>query len=104
VTNTGGVAGTQVVPVFVHQPTSAVLVPPHRLVGFTRVTLEPTESRTISLEFALARVAVTPGDIDSAAPPAVARGVYTVEVPTRAEPNDLFPSSSPPLRADFKVS
>jgi len=103
-TNTGGVAGTQVVPLFVHQPTSAVLLPLHRLVGFTRVTLEPTESRTINLEFALAHLAVTPGDIDSAAPPAVERGVYTVEVSTRAEPNDLFPSSSPPLRADFTVS
>src|SRR5215468_3853033 len=36
VSNTGSRAGTDVVPVYVHQPVSAVLVPGQRLVGFTR--------------------------------------------------------------------
>ena len=103
VSNTGGLAGTQIVPVFVHQATSPVLVPPHRLVGFARESLEPGESHTVNLAFPISRLAITPGDIDSAAPPAVERGVYTVEVPTRPEPNDLFPSSSPPLQADFTL-
>jgi len=46
VTNTGAVAGTDVVPVYVHQPVSPVLVPDKRLVGFTRVDLKPGESKT----------------------------------------------------------
>ncbi len=78
-----------------------VLVPPHRLVGFARVNLEPSESRTVNLEFPLSRLAITPGDIDSTAPPKVEGGLYTVEVPTQPEPNDLVPSSSPPMQADF---
>jgi beta-glucosidase len=102
--NTGGIAGTDVVPVFVHQATSPILVPPHRLVGFARVNLEPGESRTVNLEFPVSRLAITPGDIDSSAPPAVERGVYTVEVPTQPQSNDLFPSSSPPLQAAFTVN
>src|SRR5947208_5269408 len=37
VSNTGSVAGTDVVPVYVHQPVSVVVVPPQRLVGVARV-------------------------------------------------------------------
>ncbi len=103
VRNTSSVAGTDIVPVFVRQATSQTLAPPHRLVAFARVNLEPSESRTVNLEFPLSRLATTPGDIESSAPPTVERGVYTVEVPTQPEPNDLFPRSSPPLQADFAV-
>jgi beta-glucosidase len=39
VRNVGGSAGTDIVPVFVQQSAAPVLVPPHRLVGFTRVDL-----------------------------------------------------------------
>src|SRR4051794_37336589 len=39
VTNNGSRGGTDIVPVYVHQPDSAVVVPTQRLVGFTRVTL-----------------------------------------------------------------
>jgi beta-glucosidase len=92
-----------VVPVFVHQAASQIVVPPHRLVAFARVELEPGESRTVNVAFRLSRLATTPGDIDASAPPEVERGVYTVEVPTNPEPNDLFPNSNPPLRADFRV-
>jgi len=104
VTNTGRQAGVDVVPIFVHQETSQVVVPPHRLVGFARVELQPGESRTVNIEFPLSRLATTPGDIDAAAPPRVEPGTYTVEVPTRPEPNDLFPRASPPLKADLRVS
>ena len=104
VTNTGGLAGADVVPVFVHQAVSPIVVPLHRLVGFARVQLGPGESRRVTMDFPLARLAVTPGDIDSSAAPEVLRGVYTVEVPTQPQPNDLFPSSSPPLTAGFSVS
>ena len=61
------------------------------------------ESRTVTVEFPVSRLALTPGDIDASAPPEVERGVYTIEVPTNPKPNDLFPSSSPPLQADFRV-
>ena len=47
VSNTGTVAGTDVVPVYVHQPVSVVLVPNQRLVGFTRVTLNPGQVKTV---------------------------------------------------------
>ena len=104
VTNTGGKAGVEVVPLFVHEESSQVVVAPHRLVGFARVELKPGESRTVNVEFPLSRLAMTPGDIEAAAPPRVEPDVYTVEVPTQPEPNDLFPSSSPPLQAGFRVS
>jgi len=103
VSNTGASAGANVVPVFVHQAVSPIVVPPHRLVGFARVQLEPAESRTVSVEFPLSRLAVTPGDIDSSAPPEVSPGTYTVEVPTQPEPGDLFPTSHAPLKADLNI-
>jgi beta-glucosidase len=104
VTNTGSRAGADVIPVFVHQTTSKVVVPRHRLVGFARVELEASEARGVNVSFPVSRLAVTPGDIDGSAAPAVESGVYTVEVPTQPEPNDLFPSGSPPLQADFRVN
>jgi beta-glucosidase len=103
VTNTGGRSGAYVVPVFVHQQISQVLVAPHRLVGFTRVDLEAGESLTAEVEFPVSRLAVTPGDIDSSVPPEVLSGIYTVEVPTQPQPDELFPASSPPLQADFTL-
>ena len=103
VTNSGELAGADVVPVFVHRTTSQVVVPVHRLVGFARVELQPGESRTVDVRLPRSRLAVTPGDIDASAPPEVERGVYTLEVPTQPAPNDLFPSANPPLQADFTV-
>ena len=41
------VDGTDIVPVYVAQPVSGVVVPPQRLVGFTRVTLDPGQSKTV---------------------------------------------------------
>jgi beta-glucosidase len=103
ISNTGGRAGAEVVPVFVHQTPIQIVVPPHRLVAFARVELDPGESRTVNVEFPVSRVALTPGDIDASAPPEVQRGVYTLDVPTKPEPNDRFPSPSPPLEADVNV-
>jgi beta-glucosidase len=78
VTNTGGRAGTDIVPVYVHQPISAVVVPPQRLVGFARVDLQAAQSRTVSVSFPVSTLAVTPGDIDASAAPAVEPGTYQV--------------------------
>ena len=64
VSNTGSVAGTDVVPVYVHQPVSLVVVPPQRLVGFARVTLNPGQTKTVHVAFPASALAVTPGDIE----------------------------------------
>jgi beta-glucosidase len=59
VSNTGRRAGTDVVPVCVHQPVSAVLVPDQRLVGFTRVTLNPGQVKSVLVAFPVSELAVT---------------------------------------------
>lgn len=76
VTNTGSRAGVDIVPVYVHQPLSDVVVPPRRLVGFTRVDLQPQQSLTVHVQFKVSTLAVTPGDIESVRRPAVEPGTY----------------------------
>ena len=80
VSNTGTRSGTQVVPVYVAQPVSDVVVPPQRLVAFTRVTLDPGRSKVVHLSFPVSVLAVTPGDIDATAPPRVETGAYQVQI------------------------
>ncbi len=92
VSNTGGRAGTDIVPVYVHQPVSAVLVPDQRLAGFTRVTLDPGQSKTVQVSFPVSVLAVTPGDIEATSPPAVELGPYQVQIGTPAT-----------LSADFTI-
>jgi beta-glucosidase len=92
VTNSGSRAGTAVVPVYVHQPVSVVLVPSQRLVGFTRVTLQPGQSKTVNVTFPTSTLALTPDDIDSAASPQVELGSYQVQIGTPAT-----------LSADFTI-
>src|SRR5512146_2440929 len=65
VTNTGSRPGTDIVPVYVHQPVSLVVVPNQRLAAFTRVTLNPGKSKTVSVTFPVSVLAVTPGDIEA---------------------------------------
>jgi beta-glucosidase len=92
VSNTGSVAGTDVVPVYVHQPVSAVVVPPQRLVGWARVTLSPGQSKTVHVAFPASALAVTPGDISGAGSPQVELGAYQVQIGTPAS-----------LSADFTI-
>jgi beta-glucosidase len=92
VSNTGSRAGTAIVPVYVHQPVSAVVVPPQRLVGFTRVTLAPGQTKTVHVAFRTSQLAVTPGDIQGDAAPQVELGSYQVQIGTPAT-----------LSADFTV-
>ena len=84
VANTGSKAGTDIVPVYVHQPVSVVLVPDQRLAGFTRVTLDAGQSKTVQVSFPVSVLAVTPGDIESDSPPAVETGAYQVQIGTPA--------------------
>ena len=92
VSNTGSVAGTDVVPVYVHQPVSVVVVPPQRLVGFARVTLNPGQTKTVQVAFPASALAVTPGDIEGIAAPQVELGAYQAQIGTPAT-----------LSADFTI-
>ncbi len=47
VTNTGDVAGDEVVQLYLHDPVSSMSQPVRRLRGFERVTLEPGQSRQV---------------------------------------------------------
>jgi beta-glucosidase len=80
VSNTGSRSGTDIVPVYVAQPVSSVVVPPQRLVGFTRVTLDPGQSKTVQVDFPVSTLAETHGDIDASGPPKVEPGAYVVQV------------------------
>ncbi len=80
VANTGNRAGTDIVPVYVHQPVSAVLVPNQRLVGFTRVSLDAGQSKTVQVSFPVTELAVTPGDIEGTGSPRVELGDYQAQV------------------------
>jgi beta-glucosidase len=80
VANTGSRAGTTVVPVYVSQPVSTLVVPPQRLVGWARVTLDAGQSRTVHVTFPASELAVTTGDIEASGPRAVERGSYQVQV------------------------
>jgi beta-glucosidase len=80
VANTGSRAGTEVVPVYVRRPVSDVVVPPRRLVGFTRVELDAGESRVVQVRFPVSVLAVTQGDIDGDGSPRVDPGSYQVQV------------------------
>jgi beta-glucosidase len=95
VTNTGGRAGTEVVPVYVSQPVSSVVVPPQRLVGFTRVTLDPGQSQVVTVPFAVSALAETQGDINAAGPPTVEPGSYVVQLnKDTTTPYDVAASAS----------
>ena len=80
VNNTGSRSGTDIVPVYVAQPVSSVVVPPQRLVGFTRVTLDPGQSKTVRVDFPVSTLAETSGDIDASGPPKVEPGAYVVQL------------------------
>jgi beta-glucosidase len=80
VTNTGSTPGTDIVPVYVSQPISSVVVPPQRLVGFTRVDLGGHQSKVVHVSFPAAALAETAGDINASAPPSVEPGAYVVQL------------------------
>ncbi len=85
VANTGSMAGDLVVPVFVSQPISAVLVPAKRLVGFTRVHLGAGQSATVSVTVPWNALAVVPGDVDSSGPMTVESGQYVFSTGTASQ-------------------
>jgi beta-glucosidase len=86
VANTGSRAGTDVVPIYIHQPVSDVVAPDRRLVAFARVTLDAGASKTVRVSFPVSRLAVTPADINGAGTPTVAPGAYEVRVDNLTAP------------------
>ncbi|WP_143022785.1 fibronectin type III-like domain-contianing protein [Lentzea jiangxiensis] len=62
VANTGGGAGTTIVPMYVRQPASPVPTPDARRVGFTRVGLTAGQSKQVEVVFRLSQLALTIGD------------------------------------------
>jgi beta-glucosidase len=80
VSNTGSRGGIDIVPVYVAQPVSGVIVPPQRLVGFTRVTLAAGQSKTVHVDFPVSTLGETQGDIDASGPPKVEPGNYVVQL------------------------
>ncbi|WHT20857.1 glycoside hydrolase family 3 N-terminal domain-containing protein [Crossiella sp. CA-258035] len=89
VRNTGSRAGTEIVPVYVQQPVSAVQVPERRLVGFTKVTLNPGEQKSAEVTFDTDQLALTAGDVDGAGRREVPKGSYLVEVGGKTTPLTL---------------
>lgn len=49
VTNTGDVAGKEIVQVYVHDRQATLLRPPKELKGFAKVALQPAETKTVSI-------------------------------------------------------
>jgi beta-glucosidase len=95
VSNTGSRSGTDIVPVYVAQPVSSVVVPPQRLVGFTRVTLDAGQSKTVHVDFPVSTLAETQGDIDASGPPKVEPGAYIVQLnKNNTTPYDVAASAS----------
>jgi beta-glucosidase len=80
VANTGTRDGTDIVPVYVSQPVSAVVVPPQRLVGYARVDLAAGESKVVHVAFPVSTLAETAGDINASGPPTVQPGDYVVQL------------------------
>jgi beta-glucosidase len=93
--NTGSRAGTEIVPVYVSQPVSSVVVPPQRLVGFSRVTLDPGQSKVVTIPFPVSALAESEGDINATGPPTVEPGTYAVQLnKDTTTPYDVAASAS----------
>jgi beta-glucosidase len=86
VADTGGGAGDLIVPVYVSQPVSAVLVPAKRLVGFTRTHLSAGTSGQVRVTVPAGALAVLAGDVNGSGTPTVEHGRYVFSVGTAADP------------------
>jgi beta-glucosidase len=88
VSNTGARDGTDIVPVYVHEPTetAGIVVPPQRLVGFARVDVPAGGSKSVHMSFPASALALTPADIDGTERPRVLPGSYEVQVEDLSAP------------------
>ena len=80
VENTGEMAGSEVVQVYLSRPPLGVLTPERELVGFAKVTLEPGEGQTVNVAVPVKRLEVIPGDVLGEAESELMPGSYTLTV------------------------
>lgn len=78
VENSGKVAGTEVVQLYVGRKSASVTRPMKELKGFRRVTLAPAEKRTVEFELPVSELAFCGADMRVAVEP----GAYTLMVGT----------------------
>lgn len=113
VTNTGELAGSDVVQLYGHDVVASVARPTAALLGYQRVTLEPGESATITFDVPTTRFAfsdrtmtriVEPGDVEvwvgahaaDSVVRVVAEGIADLDEPND-EPNDEAPPNGAPV-------
>ncbi len=87
VNNTGSRDGTDIVPIYVAQPVSSVVVPPQRLAAFVRVDVAAGQSKEVHVSFPTSVLGESHGDINSDAPPTVEPGGYILQI----DKNDTTP-------------
>lgn len=85
VSNTGRVAGDEVVQMYIRDCISSVTRPVKELKGFTRITLEPGETRTVSLEITPEHLAFYNIDMDCVVEP----GEFRIMVGNSSRDEDL---------------
>jgi beta-glucosidase len=120
VTNTGGVAGSDVVQLYGHDVVASVARPTAQLLAYHRVTLEPGESVTVTFDVPTTRFAFTdrrmvrivePGDVEvwvgahaaDSVVRVVAEGIADLDEPNDA-PADGPPAANPAPRTMLKIT
>lgn len=78
--NTGNLAGSEIVQVFVTYPATGLLASQRKLVGFSKITLEPNESQNVSINVPLSALEIIAGDILGNAEPTLIAGKYTFTI------------------------
>jgi beta-glucosidase len=94
VADTGSRAQQLVVPVYVSQPVSAVLVPAKRLVGFSRVSLAPGQSRSVTVRVPIKALGVVQGDMNASGPPSLEHGAYVFSSGTASDAVTAAPENT----------
>lgn len=80
VTNAGEMAGDEIVQVYANNAADYVITPSKKLQGFQRVSLEPGETKTVTVEFPASQLGVVTGDVLGNGPRVVQSGEYEVIV------------------------
>ncbi|NBI30945.1 beta-glucosidase [Chengkuizengella sp. YPA3-1-1] len=86
VTNRGDLAGSETVELYVDQQLSSVLTPVRKLAAFSKVHLEPNETKTVELEIPVSQLAIVPGDVLGEGDKIVEKGIYTLSIKKLATP------------------
>jgi len=101
VTNSGDRAGDEVVQCYLTDVEASTVVPVRKLVGFTRVTLEPGEARTVPFTVTARQMAL----IDDAGKAVLEPGEFTVTVGgSQGDPRSLALGAAPVATAAFTVT